>query len=435
MQKHLQKHFLDQDLEVDSQWIGETQLYYPAGAGDVKLVKKYYAENPPYEDVLYFSIGETWSQIAPGLKRMFEEGPHPVDVHGYQLYPYGLPELRKTLKNYIQKSHGLPAELLETIAIETVVAAQGTRTAMYDFARLIGERSSGIPCVISTIPGWDYRGVFEPLGFRNEVVSLSPHNGFEPCVADYESIARRIRESGDFQLSLITINAQHNPTGNNWSSETVRQLIRLAVENQAAILLDDAYYGICHEGVQPTSALGVLVEEFYGRGQQVAPVPWIAVRSLGKQFNSNGWSLGALTGEFSILRKMMNKMLFSRSYPYGTMLQNIMNRWLLSTESDDFLRVQQVGYREKRWLLGSFFTEELGYPHEALHLGECTSYALVRTPPAYKSLGSEKFRADCFARTGVLFGLASLNVDGQHRDCDEYLRIYMGPTRKEHKRP
>lgn len=432
MKNHLKRYFLDQDLDVDSKQVGSTSLYYPAGAADVKLVKKYYSDNPPYEDVLYFSIGETWSQIAPGLKKMFEEGPHPIDGHGYQLYPYGLPELRKTMKKYIETSHKLPHTILEKASIETVVAAQGTRTAMFDFGRLIAEQKSGIPVIVSTIPGWDYRGIFEPLGFCNEVIGLSPHNGFMPRFEDYEELARRIQSSGDFQLSILTINAQHNPTGNNWSEEMVRKLTRLAVEQGAAILIDDAYYAIHNEGVQPTSALAILMDEFYGNGQTVAPVPWIAVRSLGKQFNSNGWSLGTVTGEFPVIRKMMNKMLFSRSYPYGTLLQHIMNRWLSSPESEGFLKSQHRGYLEKRRLIGSFFTEQLGYPHGALHLGECTSYALIKIPPSYLTRGSEVFREDCLARSGVLFGLASLNVDGKRRDCDNYLRIYMGPSLSEH---
>jgi aspartate/methionine/tyrosine aminotransferase len=432
MKNHLKRYFLEQDLDVDSQLMGSLQLYYPAGAGDVKLVQKYYGSRPPYEEVLYFSIGETWSQIAPGLKKMFEEGPHPIDGHGYQLYPYGLPELRQTLKKYIQESHKFPHTILEQASIETVVAGQGTRTAMFDFGRVIAENSTSKPVVISTIPGWDYRGIFEPLGFCNEVISLSPHKGFMPQFEDYEEKASQIKKSGDFELSIVTINAQHNPTGNNWSSETVRKIIRLAAEHHAAILLDDAYYAIHNDGVHPTSALAILLDEFYGNGQKTAPVPWLAVRSLGKQFNSNGWSLGCITGEFPLIRRMMNKMLYSRSYPYGTMLQHIMNRWLLSPESDLFLKTQHHGYLEKRRLIGSYFTEYLGYPHEALHLGECTSYALVKIPPSYHHLGSDRFRADCFARTGVLLGLASLNVDGKQRDCDGYLRIYMGPSLNDH---
>ena len=133
MQDYVSKHFLEQDIDVDSQMIGKQKLYYAAGAPDIALVKEYYAKSRPYEEILYFSIGETWSQIAPGLKRMFEQGPFPADGHGYQLYPYGLPRLQKTLRNYIQKSHGIAPTVVSRNVLETAVAGQGTRTAMFDF--------------------------------------------------------------------------------------------------------------------------------------------------------------------------------------------------------------------------------------------------------------------------------------------------------------
>eukprot|EP00834_Sanchytrium_tribonematis_P006762 NODE_532_length_6386_cov_0.597264.p4 type:complete len:157 gc:universal NODE_532_length_6386_cov_0.597264:5808-5338(-) len=94
----------------------------------------------------------------------------------------------------------------------------------------------------------------------------------------------------DEYLACITINPQHNPTGINMSESQVNQLIQFADEHKSAFLIDDANFGIC-SAAKPTIALKLLANYIQSDAYS-GSLLWCQVRSLGKQFSSNGWGIG-----------------------------------------------------------------------------------------------------------------------------------------------
>jgi aspartate/methionine/tyrosine aminotransferase len=428
---HFKKHFLDQEIPAQFEWRGETKHYYAAGAPDVEAVREYYYRGAPHGNVLYFSIGETWNQIAPGLDRLVRSSPPSLDSHGYQLMPYGLPALRKILRQYIDESHGLPAGSYESGICETAVASMGTRTAMYDFGKLVLKRGNfkKKPVFVTTLPAWDYRGVFEPMGFTFSALPLRAEQDFRPDLNAFDTLLENIQRSGDKQVGIIAINAQHNPTAVNWTESEVRHLIRTAMNHGAAILIDDAYFAIHDPAIRPTSALRILIEEL--RRDFRTPPLWIGVRSLGKQFNCNGWSLGSVTASPENLIALYNEFLFQRSYPYGSYYQSVMANWLASAESTAFLAKQNVIFTSRKRAFRDFFATQLGFALTDVHIGDCTSYLLIRVPEAYRGLSdaSLRFQKRIFDNTGVLFGVGSLSADPERTsNVHEYIRAFVGPS-------
>ncbi|MCP3800650.1 pyridoxal phosphate-dependent aminotransferase [Allokutzneria sp. A3M-2-11 16] len=354
----------------------------PTRFTDAELVTRYLDAGSPAGEPIYLGFGETWTEIAPGLAKILAT-PMPPHSHGYVISQFGLPRLQKVLRGYIAETHGLPAGA----DFEVAATAGGTRNAMFDFARLVRQSvRDRTPVAVVPMPGWDYEGVFSALGYETRYLPLRAETGYQLSTEDFGVV-----DGAD----LVVINAQHNPTGVNWDATAVRELIR---RTDAALLLDDAYYGVHDPGITPTSALRILLEE---QPRQ----HWLAVRSLGKQFHCSGWGIGAVTSTPSTLDILLNEELFHHGFAAAIPLQYAMAEWLENPESATFLGHMNEEYAAKRAALKTTLKDE---DH---HLGECTAFMRFKAPDA-------DFRLRCFRETGVLFSDSTPS---------SWLRLYLGP--------
>ncbi|WP_394846242.1 aminotransferase class I/II-fold pyridoxal phosphate-dependent enzyme [Pendulispora brunnea] len=399
---------------------------------DVGLLTRYLKDGCPHGAPICMSFGETWNQVAPGLvTRVTSEPRH---VHGYQLSMYGLPVLRRTVRDYLIEDHGLAGVAETGRDFEVAVTWSGTRSAMFDFGRLLLDRgdvasASRTPVVLAAGPSWDYEGALAPLGYRVRYHALRPETGFRPSLEEVHAVLDRIDANPEERLAMVVINAQHNPTAVNWDADFVSALIRIAMDRKAAILVDDAYFAVHDEGVSATSALRLLLCELATRRDPDARCRWLAVRSLGKQFHCNGWGLGGMVADPAILDLLVNRYRLHNSLMYGGVHQHAMADWLRAPESRQFLRNQQRLYTEKRRFIGEFMKARLHYPEAAVHLGKTTSYIMFAAPKAYASIpeGLDRFKMDCFRDTGVLFAPAwpwPYAAGTQHHL--PYLRMFIG---------
>ncbi|MCO6009884.1 pyridoxal phosphate-dependent aminotransferase [Actinoallomurus purpureus] len=395
---------------------------------DTALVSGYLDAGSPAGDLIYLGFGETWTQAAPGLMAALAELPR--HSHGYVISQYGLPRLQRTLRSYIPMTHRLPEDVQAGRDYEVAAIGGGTRNAMFDFARLLradpgyGPAVGRIPVAVAPMPGWDYAGVLEPLGYRMRYLRLRADGGPEP--GDLAELLGDVAADPAEQAALIVINAQHNPTGANWPADTVRDMVRQALSAGAAILLDDAYYGVHDPRLTPTSALRVLLEEM-ATAPPEARRRWLAVRSLGKQFHCNGWGIGAMTAHPQTLDALVNTLQFQRSFASAIPLQEAMATWLTDEESQHYLDDLGREYSRKRAVVRDVLTSEHGYPQDAFQLGEFAPYARMQVPPAWqgKPDAVREFREECLRRTGVLVG-----VDRWSTGADEetaWFRLFLGP--------
>lgn len=377
------------------------------------------------EDFIPLSLGETGNGPPEGLLAALRQVA--ADSHGYTLDPYGLPVLHHTLRSYITAEHGLDAVATLGEDYEVAASEASTRNTMFHFGRLLLEDSQGTPILVCSSPAWDYAGVFSPLGFEVRTFPVLPEDEYQPSVSRFaEVLGRARRDNADGPL-LVAINCQHNPTGANWEAHTVREMIRVAVDAGAALLVDDAYIAVHDAGVMPTSALGILLSELRGVPPHRRP-SWVGVRSMGKSFGCNGWGVGATTGPPDVVEALRTRLLPQYSYVSATPLQAAMAAWLEDPASAAYLAHQQRQYTAKRRLVDRALSEDLGYPAGAYSVGTCGAYMLMRIPPWYagRHTGLD-YREYVVARTRVLLGEAHMSTPGMPlRDSQGYVRLFLG---------
>ncbi|MFC8550870.1 pyridoxal phosphate-dependent aminotransferase [Streptomyces sp. NPDC057273] len=409
----------------------------PTRFSDVALLHEYLAGGAPGGPPVYLSIGETWTEAAPGLTRLLA-APMDSHSHGYVISQYGLPRLQQALRRYIAEDHGLLDIAEPGVDFEVAVACSGTRNAMHDYARLLrdeaatggpGGTSETTPVAYVFSPGWDYAGVFSACGYRVRHLPLSAADS-HPCL---DTLRRALlgAEQPELARGVIVINAQHNPTAVNWRPEDVRAIIRMALTAQAAILIDDAYFAVHEPGIRPTNALHILLEELGEVPVEERP-PWLAVRSLGKQFNCNGWGIGSATGSVDLVDRLMNRAMFSRSFVGAVPLQEAMASWIEDPASQRYLEELRRDLAMKRAAVSEFLEQRLGYPPGTWRPGECTTYLRFQVPPDYLAEpdAAARFQRDCFQKTGVLFGLDPGTLDDMLPPSERrppYMRVFLGP--------
>ncbi|MFD9238025.1 pyridoxal phosphate-dependent aminotransferase [[Kitasatospora] papulosa] len=391
---------------------------------DARLIHLYEAEGGDIGNLVYLSLGETWNSVAPGLAAILAR-PLPAHTHGYTLSPYGLPALRDEMRSYIVRTHDLRA--VNTDSYDVSVSQSGTRAAMSDFGRLLlssTQRPALPPTAVIPSPGWDYKGVLKPLGYQTLSYHLRFSEGWQPDVTEIESLLRRASPN-----ALLVLNAQHNPTGTNWEAERVRRMIELAILYRAAVLLDDAYYSLHAPGSASTNSLRILLQQ-----TQRSQIPWLATRTLGKQFHCNGWGIGALTAHPKTLTHMA-RVAQERSYGSALPLQSAMATWLRKPESDAFVDQLRHHYAAARQHVAERLHHSLGFPAHTVHPGTCTSYLRFRVPTRFIRNGSEAhYRRLCLA-AGVLPGAGSMTAESKkpykksHGEAEAYVRLFLGqPT-------
>ncbi|MBC3990540.1 pyridoxal phosphate-dependent aminotransferase [Streptomyces sp. AC563] len=415
-------------MSVPADVIEDSDLYNPYE--DTELLREA-ATGRELDDVIYLSLGETWSRVAPGLVSALEEG-LPPHSHGYVLSPYGLPALRRVLRALVPAEHGLPHTARPGEDFDVAVSQGGTRNAMFHFGRLLGRRShepAARPAVVCPSPGWDYPGVFSALGYDVHRFGLEPGAGYQPDPHDVAHALRKARAGTSGPL-LLVINAQHNPTGANWTGGAVRAMVRAALEVEAGVLVDDAYYALHDPGTVPVSALRILLEEF-GPLPAARRPPWLAVRSLSKQFHCNGWGIGALTGPPAVLEHLLGRLLPEYAFVSAVPLQAAMATWLRSRESRVYLATQRGEYARKRAHMAEHLAGGLGYPRDAFFVGPSGPYLLMRTPPWYDDRKAESYRSFCLRRSGVLLGEGHMTTPGTSPVGGQgQVRLFLGPSRQ-----
>lgn len=380
---------------------------------EVAWLRQYLSVGAPHGEPIMLSLGETWDHTPGELLEALRRAPH--DTHGYQISMYGLPRLRRVLKEYIASTQRLP----ETDAWEVAVTWTGTRSAMRDFASLLrhGPRDVG-PTALAVAPSWDYAGFLEPLGFRMAYVPTEGARSLQPTT---EAITEQAAAQRD--LGLVIINAQHNPTGASWNHGIVETLIDVAFERGAAILVDDAYYGFPAPDDKPTSAVEVLLDKLAGAP---SPVPWLAVRSLGKQFHCNGWAIGAVLAEPALLDVLVNDVRPRHSFNYSGMPQWAMAEWLENRpEVDRYLDGRRRALAGKRKALASL----VGEPAGALPVvhGPAAPYLLYPVPKTAGARTVPEYIHAAVRDAGVVLSDAWPLAREADAPDTGYVRMYLGP--------
>ncbi|PXX71769.1 N-succinyldiaminopimelate aminotransferase [Nocardia tenerifensis] len=393
--------------------LGDPDL--PATLDDIALLHAHDATDP--REVVYLSLGETWSRAPAALIRHLAEVP--AYSHGYIVAPHGLPALHTVLRRFVVDTHRLE-NLVPEDDFEVAVTQNGTRDAMFDYARLLLDApGAGRPQVVCSAPGWDYPGVFAPLGYRVRRFPLDPAAGYQPDPAHIRAMLHVAAREARGAATVLVINAQHNPTGAQWDSRTVTALLDAAADTGAAVLVDDAYHGLCDPPGPIVDVLRTVLTHYRDA------MAWLAVRSLGKQFHCNGWGIGVLTGAPDTVSAMVNRQLGHHAFVSSVPLQAAMAAWLMTPAQRVYSAAIAREYRDKRARVAEALHTVLGFPRDAVFRGTATPYLRTRVPPSYTGPDAEyRYRRDCLTRAAVLPG--SGDMGAQTPTDPPYIRFYLG---------
>ena len=384
---------------------------------DAKLLQEHF-KTKSMAEFIYMGFGETWYR-APAALRSYLGEAQAMD-HGYQFSPWGKPSYRAVLRDYILRDHGLPLESEWQVAY----ASTGSRMRMYDFSRLLRARAQLEPAVIYALPSWDYHGVFCKNGFRALAYDLRVEEQFQPQPEKIRKLLEATAQPGQNHHLVVVINAQHNPSGVMWQKERVAAILALALEFQTSVLIDDAYYGLVNPGLERVSVLALLHELL---STSTVRIPWLAVRSLGKQFHCNGWGLGAVVGESELLHEL-DTLFAEHTYSYGGAAQSAMSQWLLSPLSTEFLCQISKEYAHKKAWITEFLSRHSNYPREYLYNSETTPHYLLRVPEAFqnKKNPDRSFNEDARANHNLFLSRGSMVQDSAFPEINRWFRLYLG---------
>ncbi len=154
--------------------------------------------------------------------------------------------------------------------------------------------------VLTPTPGYPlYTAIASKLQNMENPYYLNEENGWQPDLDDIRS------KINDKTRAIIIINP-NNPTGSNCRMETLKELIKIAQENNLVIFADEIYDKLLFEGETHTSIASLNGE-----------VPIITFGGLSKNYMVPGFRIGwgIVSGNNSILKdyiEAINKLLRAR---------------------------------------------------------------------------------------------------------------------------
>jgi aminotransferase len=265
-------------------WIAKTIENAPPS-----LIGKILQISSEYKDVISLGLGEP----------DFDTPPHIIQAgiqalrEGFTHYTsnLGIPELRKAIREKLEKDNNVFLEPDE------VIATVGAGTAIDLFMRTVLNPGDE---VIVQDPGYFnyiYIGAF--IGAKVIPMHVKEENNFSLDPGDLEE---KITE----KTKLIIINSPANPTGSIISEKNLRKIADIAIDRDLLILADEIYEKLIYD----ESHFSVLsLPEMKER--------CILVNGFSKAYAMTGWRIGYAAGCREIIDKMGIMQVYSGICPPG----------------------------------------------------------------------------------------------------------------------
>jgi methionine aminotransferase len=216
----------------------------------------------------------------------------------------GLLELRVTLCNYLQKTHGT-----EINPNSEITVTAGATQAIYNTISAIIRPGDE---VILFSPAYD---CYAP--------AIEVHGGIPVFVPldhpDYSINWEAVKKQMNSKTKMILINSPHNPTGSLVTKEDLEQLQEMVAGTEVLVLSDEVYEHITFDGANHESVLAY--PELKKRS--------MVVYSFGKSLHVTGWKLGFCVAPewwMDEFRKMHQYTVFSCNSP----MQYAINEYILN---------------------------------------------------------------------------------------------------------
>jgi len=178
----------------------------------------------------------------------------------------GYPEIRKIISDEINKTRGL-----KTTPEQVVITPGGKPVMFFTIFALVDKGDE----VIYPNPGFPiYESLINFVGAKAVPIPLREENDFR---MDVKELAKLVTP----KTKLMIINSPQNPTGGVLTHDDLKEIARIAVENDIWILSDEIYSRIIYEAKFES------VTQFPG-----IPERTIILDGMSKTYAMTGWRLG-----------------------------------------------------------------------------------------------------------------------------------------------
>jgi aminotransferase len=201
------------------------------------------------------------------------------DSGKYSLGP-GMPVLRRAISKYLLSERGVQADPDSEICI-TVGAMEGLSAAVLTLV----DRGDEV-----ILPSPNYASHIEQILLAEGVPVFAP---LDPLTWQLDPDA--MRRAVTPKTKAIILCNPHNPTGANFSRESLEAVVRLAVEKDIFIIADETYDFLTYDG-KPFCSL-TSFPELRNR--------LIALFSFSKKYAMTGWRVGFVFAPADILDNIM----------------------------------------------------------------------------------------------------------------------------------
>jgi aspartate/methionine/tyrosine aminotransferase len=380
---------------------------------EVSWVRDYLNHGSPAGTPILLALAENWEGPAPDLCASLQTTPPWLD--GYQFSMWGESTFRRSVGDWLRADQGLNESWDAGESLAQASTWSGTRSAMFDFARLLRRKRTGQVAYAS--PSYDYGRVFGAAGFQDGGIALDPTRLFAP---DPEKLVEKICRP---EVAVLVLNTQHNPLAYQWSSSSITRVLEVSLERDIAIVFDDAHFGIVAPGVERVSALKLWLQLL---ASQKVTRDWAAIRSLGKQLNCNGWGVGMITAPRRVLEPLIFDIRPEHEYNINARTQYAIARYLKSpqfTLNDDIFNARIECNRVALFEM----LRRLGLEPANARSQVCTPFSWFELPQRSRDSSTQFDRRRLLlAKSGVLAGNLSPSAITSDDIFDNCLKIYLG---------
>ncbi len=215
-------------------------------------------------DIISFGLGEPDFDTPSHIK---EAGKQAIDQNETHYSPSaGIAPLREAIAQYIQRTRRIPVDP------EEVVVTPGAKPVMFDVMMALVNPGDE---VIYPNPGYPiYESVIDWVGGISVPLPLLEERNWE---FSFEDLARLVSP----KTKMIVLNTPGNPTGTMLGASLLRDIAKLAVENNIWVIADEVYSQI------------VFDQEFHS----IVSFPGMKERTIlvdgfSKTYAMTGWRLG-----------------------------------------------------------------------------------------------------------------------------------------------
>ncbi len=246
--------------------------------------------------------------------------------------PYGSPELRQAIAQWITRRYALPPGTIDQN--KNLFPVAGTREALFQAALVcVPQDKNGTPIVMLPNPFYQvYIGAAVMSNAEPFYVDCVAENNFLP---DLHSI-----DTATWQrTALVYLCTPTNPQGAVASLDYIKQALELCRRHDAFLIVDECYAEI-YRDTPPAGGLQAAMEMHEGKGDPFANL--LVFHSLSKRSSAPGLRSGFVAGDVKAI-DLISRL---RSYGGASMPQPIMAASTALWQDEEHVRNIRAHYNE-----------------------------------------------------------------------------------------